>query len=75
VQGQINHTILAGHISETECNETVSNMKNNKSPGSDGISVELYKLFWKKYKTSLYKCNKLLIIIQLPLQQNYKIKV
>jgi len=37
--------VLAGHISETECNETVSNMKHNKSSGSDGISVELYKLF------------------------------
>jgi len=39
--------ILSGHISETECEEGIRNMKNNKSPGSDGISVEFYKLFWK----------------------------
>jgi len=33
--------ILSGHISETECEEAIRNMKNNKSPGSDGISVIL----------------------------------
>ena len=25
-------------------------MKNNKSPGSDGITVEFYKMFWNKIK-------------------------
>jgi len=25
-------------------------MKNNKSPGSDGISVEFYKLLWEGIK-------------------------
>ena len=25
-------------------------MKNNKSPGSDGMSVEFYKLIWKAIK-------------------------
>jgi len=42
--------ILSGHISETECEEAIRNMKNNKSPGSDGISVAFYKLFWKDIK-------------------------
>ena len=26
-------------------------MKNNKSPGSDGITTECYKIFWKEIKT------------------------
>lgn len=29
-------------------------MKKNKSPGFDGIPVELYKLFWNEIKTYLY---------------------
>ena len=28
-------------------------MANNKTPGSDGISVEFYKVFWDKIKTYL----------------------
>lgn len=30
-----------------ECAEAVHNMKQNKSPGNDGIPVEFYKMFWK----------------------------
>ena len=32
-------------------------MKNNKSPGSDGITTEFYKLFWNDIK--LYLLNSL----------------
>lgn len=28
-------------------------MKDNKSPGSDGISAESYKIFWNDIKTML----------------------
>ena len=31
-----------------ECTEAVKNMKNNKSPGLDGIPPEFYKFFWGK---------------------------
>ena len=32
-----------------ECFEALK-MKNNKSPGSDGLSVEFYKTFWNEIK-------------------------
>ena len=36
-----------GKITELECIQAIKDMKNNKSPGSDGIPVEFYKIFWK----------------------------
>ena len=30
-------------------------MQNNKSPGSDGITIEFYKIFWNDIKTHLIK--------------------
>lgn len=30
-----------------ECADAVNNLKNNKSPGLDGIPAEFYKCFWK----------------------------
>ena len=39
-----------GHITEVECINALKNMKNQKSPGSDGITVEFYKLFWNDVK-------------------------
>ena len=35
-------------ISLKELNEALKNMKNNKTPGCDGLPVEFYKLFWEK---------------------------
>lgn len=34
-------------ILENELKEVIRNMKNNKTPGSDGFPVEFYKFFWK----------------------------
>ena len=28
-------------------------MQNNKSPGSDGITVEFYKMFWNTIKSTM----------------------
>ena len=39
-----------GHITEAECINALKNMKNQKSPGSDGITVEFYKSFWNDVK-------------------------
>ena len=35
-----------GLITELECAKALKGMQNNKSPGSDGITVEFYKIFW-----------------------------
>lgn len=45
--------ICEGILTDTEIQEAVKEMKNNKSPGSDGIPVEFYKLFWPDIKTHL----------------------
>ena len=37
-----------------ECKEAISKMKNNKSPGQDGLTVEFYKLFWHDIKEIFY---------------------
>ena len=50
-------TSCEGFISEHECLLALKDMKNNKSPGSDGISTEFYKIFWNDIK--LYYVNPL----------------
>ena len=42
-----------GILTETEIQNSVKEMKNNKSPGSDGIPIEFYKIFWSDIKTYL----------------------
>ena len=39
---------LEGHITLAELTNALRNMKNNKSPGTDGYSCEFFKVFWKK---------------------------
>ena len=39
-----------GFITEQECEKALKEMKNQKSPGSDSITTEIYKLFWKEIK-------------------------
>lgn len=45
--------ILEGKISECECVEAIKYMKVNKSPGSDGIPIEFYEIFWEDLKCLL----------------------
>ena len=39
-----------------ECTCAVFDMKENKSPGLDGIPSEFYKKFWKELKDHFYSC-------------------
>ena len=39
-----------GMISEEECVKAIKSMQNGKSPGTDGLPVEFYKIFWKNIK-------------------------
>ena len=38
--------ICEGKITKFECDAAMKLMKENKSPGLDGLSIEFYKTFW-----------------------------
>ena len=42
---------IEGHITEYECACALREMNNNKSPGSDGITTESFKIFWNDLKS------------------------
>ena len=42
-----------GITSETELLKALKSMKNDKSPGNDGITKEFYEFFWDDIKNSL----------------------
>jgi exonuclease III len=44
-----------GFLTEYECKQALFYMKNGKSPGSDGLTTEFYKIFWKDIGTYLVK--------------------
>ena len=39
-----------GLLTARECLESLKNMESNKTPGTDGIPVEFYKVFWNDIK-------------------------
>jgi len=39
--------LCENEITLTECTKALDKMKGNKSPGTDGITVEFYQYFWK----------------------------
>ena len=43
------------NLSFRECGEAFKLMKNGKSPGSDGFTVDFYKLFWKHISPFLFR--------------------
>ena len=48
---------LGEQISEKECYEAIVTFANDKSPGSDGLPIEFYNVFWpeiKKLMCSVY---------------------
>ena len=38
--------LCEGHLTLTEAFESINSMKNGKSPGTDGYTVEFFKFFW-----------------------------
>ena len=46
---------IEGPLTEYECACALRNMNNNKSPGSDGITTEFYKIFWNDIKSFYIK--------------------
>ena len=42
---------IEGNITEYECACALRDMNNNKSPGSDGITTEFFKIFWNDLKS------------------------
>jgi exonuclease III len=46
---------LEKNIDEHELLSVLKNMKNNKSPGSDGFTVEFFKFFWSDLKGYITK--------------------
>ena len=45
-------------ISKEELDAVVKSFKNNKSPGSDGLTAAFYKHFWGELREILYKVYK-----------------
>ena len=48
--------ICEGLISKEECHYAVKHLKDNKSPGLDGLCAEFYKKFWPEIETLLTDC-------------------
>ena len=48
-----NKQLCEGKLTENECSIALKDMKKQKSPGSDGISTEFYKIFWNNIKQYL----------------------
>ncbi len=44
--GEIDREMCDQNISVNECKSVLKHMKNNKSPGLDGLPIEFYKTFW-----------------------------
>lgn len=45
-----------GLLTEKECLEAVKSMESGKSPGTDGLPAEFYKVFWKDVSPFLISC-------------------
>jgi len=50
---QNNDNAQSSHLSEYECGTALTEMQNNKSPGSDGLNADFYKIIWNDIKQFL----------------------
>ena len=64
------YDLCENKISETDLFDFMKSMKNNKTPGNDGLTKEFYETFWDELKTTVMKSvhqaflTKILIISQ-----------
>ena len=49
------YDLCENKISETDLFDSMQSMKNNKTPGNDGLTKEFYETFWDELKTPLMK--------------------
>ena len=61
---------IEGNITEYECACALRDMNNNKSPGSDGITTEFFKIYYSFENGSLTTLQKQGIISLLPKKDN-----
>ena len=47
-----------GEITEYELLKSLKSIKNDKSPGNDGLTKEFYETFWEEIKTPLSNSTK-----------------
>ena len=40
-------TLCEGALTQKECLEALKKMESDKTPGTDGLPAEFYKVFWK----------------------------
>ena len=43
--------VCENEIPETDLLDSIKSMKNNKTPGLEGLTKESYEIFWNKLKT------------------------
>lgn len=43
---EIDSSLCEGHVTYNECLKAIKSMKNEKSPGPDGLPAEFYKQFF-----------------------------
>ena len=77
LQEYINVAFIKSYLSEfseREVLEVLKNMKSNKSPGSDGFTVEIFLFFWKDLKLPIVNAiNCIFFKKELPASQRLEI--
>ena len=53
---EINKQKCEGLMTEKECSEALKSMESDKSPGTDGLPAEFYKVFWGDVSPFLVSC-------------------
>ena len=49
------YDLCENKIGETDIFDSMKSIKNNKTPGNEGLTKEFYKTFWDELKTPLMK--------------------